>query len=391
MTKEFKNKLDNLEYISMADFCIKIDGIKNIDDKLDFATQYLLLHKNNIDYSFAEAINIARMKIADALREYRLLKEKQERIDMAKDAFSDEEEEDIDFSQYGNFNNNIKLEYFMGHPKSYLRDVAALKNDDLNKKMLVFKKQSENKENYQRLIKTLDNINDDELDFDERKLNNLHIKNRLETKFASKKGLSEAYNKTKPGFFARLFRTTSQAGKNLDIIYKAFNNPNHRLYGNKEALENAANEYIMHKFPKWKPNFPLVDIHRINSLNGTSKARMILSTSILEALRNEKKSENDYNEIINFGKQKEYNFENIINEENINQNLFHHDLRNNIDDSFEFNFKKSIIEDDKSLKFNDSAAEIPMEESFREFVESHRDNQELRGKIDGIIESTKNH
>lgn len=54
--------------------------------------------------------------------------------------------------------------------------------------------------------------------------------------------LEELYKKTEPTWGAKLFRTTSQDSENLDTVYKALNNPNHAMSGDKEALRKAANE-----------------------------------------------------------------------------------------------------------------------------------------------------
>ena len=59
-------EINGIKYISMADFSKRIDKIENIDDKLKFARQYLILHGTNgePDCSIEEAINIARMVIS---------------------------------------------------------------------------------------------------------------------------------------------------------------------------------------------------------------------------------------------------------------------------------------------------------------------------------------
>ena len=54
----------------------------------------------------------------------------------------------------------------------------------------------------------------------------------------------------RPSFFARAFGTRSTAGKNLDEVYAAYNNPKHALYGNKEALKLAATQYLDYKASK---------------------------------------------------------------------------------------------------------------------------------------------
>ena len=61
-------QINDIKYVSMQDFCARIDLIEDINDKLTFASNYLLMHGmvEEPDVSIQEAINIARMKIVHA-------------------------------------------------------------------------------------------------------------------------------------------------------------------------------------------------------------------------------------------------------------------------------------------------------------------------------------
>ena len=112
MPRDIDIALKKLQYVSMTDFCNRIDKIKNIDDKLAFATEYLLVHQPNLDYALDEAINVARMKLADAIAEYKEIKNNAN---------------DIKLKEYGNVENNDKLNYFMAFPETYLKLVGQTK------------------------------------------------------------------------------------------------------------------------------------------------------------------------------------------------------------------------------------------------------------------------
>ena len=71
MPTEFEKKLQNVKYVSMIDFSKQIDEIKDMDQKIAFAVEYLLSHTEYVDCALDEAIEIARMKIADGVAEYK--------------------------------------------------------------------------------------------------------------------------------------------------------------------------------------------------------------------------------------------------------------------------------------------------------------------------------
>ena len=63
-----KAELDQVKYVSMADYFNKIDQYEDFSDKMKFTTKYLLTHSNvqNPDYSIGQAIHLAKVKLTDA-------------------------------------------------------------------------------------------------------------------------------------------------------------------------------------------------------------------------------------------------------------------------------------------------------------------------------------
>ena len=283
-------------FCSIANFSHNIDNYKNINDKIDYATNYLLSFKDSEDATLAEAINIARMKVLDAIEQYKVLEKKSEQIKKAINAFPDDDLKEIDLKEYGQIKDNPKLDYFLSDPCSYLRIVSSKKIEKKENEDLLFQKDVNNLENYKALNKRFDKLN---VNVDKKELNHLHINARLKEKFGGLKQLNKAVNKTKMTFFQKIFRSISPEGENLLNSYKEFNNPNSKLYGNKDNLEEAANSYLKHIFPKWEPGYPLPDNSRINSLSGTQKDRVLLCNGILESVRKEKQIEDIYDDATN--------------------------------------------------------------------------------------------
>ena len=69
MPKLTEQELNNLKYISMADYFQRVQNYENMNDKLLFTTRYLLLHgtgSGEPDYSLEEATYIAQLALSDA-------------------------------------------------------------------------------------------------------------------------------------------------------------------------------------------------------------------------------------------------------------------------------------------------------------------------------------
>ena len=332
MTDEMRKKLNLVKYKSMIDFSKQIDEIKNMDDKLAFTVEYLLSHVEYVDCALDEAIEIARMKIADGVAEYKKMAKEATQAKEPNEAFPELEPKEVDLKPYGNVLDNKKLDEFMAYPSLYLRKVGnhrlqQIKNKLENEDTVL--KTEENKANeFERNINILTE-NKVRLDLNEKERDFLHINSRLETKFGSADRLEDAYKAAKPGFFSKMFNTSSIEGRLLVNTYKGFNDENSQLYGRKDLMIRAANAYMIHVFPGWKPGDSLPDQNRIDQLSGTQKARAILSSAILEAASKEDKMLKEYEPAIKNVKDVEFDFE--LKEDVKKTNII--DLEKDLDDS----------------------------------------------------------
>lgn len=305
-----RTDLEKVRYVSMIDFMKRIDEIESIDDKRRFAAQYLVRHgidTNNPDYSLAEATHIAKMKIAEASVE-------------AKEKFYDEEDAadyyigDVDgddrkevVNPYAeDYENDVANEYFMGHASDYLNHLA---NDLADAEAPANENDLEERRPMDEYLSSAARFTpelDKEIIKLDAKPNALDVKIRIETKLGKSGALAELYNKTKPSLGASFFRTTSLASKNLDAAYKAFNNPNHAMYGDLATIEKAGFEYLEHKFPGWKRGMELPSEEQINRLSGTSKARALLSVNLINAAKEQRGVDKGLFEMVGVANHNEY-------------------------------------------------------------------------------------
>ena len=86
------------------------------------------------------------------------------------------------------------------------------------------------------------------------------------------KTIEGSFNKQKPGFFEKVFNTTSEEYNNFKSAYANFNNPDHALYGDDKVLKDAAMGYLSHKFPGLKKG-ELPTEEQIARLGGAGKER----------------------------------------------------------------------------------------------------------------------
>ena len=303
-------ELNQIQYVSMADYIRRMDRLENIEDKMAFTTRYLLTYGNGQrDVSLAEAIHIAKVKIAEGSAEAR---ENQIMIpDEAVDPnLSDEED--------------ARNRQFMIDPVFYLQTEAN---------RLIIKEANNMEspeaqrriENYQTMSTVLLNGLNGSLSADVSELDiqptSRDVQARLKAKFGGEREFKKAYSDTKPGVLSKMFGTSSVAYANLEQTYKAFNNPDHVLYGDMNSLDKAATEYLKHCFPRWNPKNGLISQGAINRLSGTKKARAMFSLNILKATAEQRKTEPVYENIIAANIQQRADMEADVNEEEFQQNL----------------------------------------------------------------------
>ena len=99
-----------------------------------------------------------------------------------------------------------------------------------------------------------------------------------------KKPIEESLNKQKPGFFEKIFRTTSNDYKIFKAAFDCYNDKKHPLYGVDENLKDAAHAYLVHKFPNLGKN-QLPTLNDINNLSGPGKERARFCLEVYNAIK----------------------------------------------------------------------------------------------------------
>ena len=290
-----ERRLNKVQYISMADYLSSMDSLTDFDDKMAFTTRYLLAYGSGQqrDVSFPEAVRIAQMKIAQAsaqLKRGKIIINTPESVNPDIDADAD------------SLNRQFMIE-----PIQYLQNEnTRLLHNEANDGV---SQESKNRmANYQAMSIVLANDMDGSISYAIDELNVEPTTRDFKTIFSSRYGgfqqVEKAYNDTKPGILSKAFGTSSVAYHNLDETYKAFNNPNHVLYGNLNSLDKAATEYLKHVFPRWDPEDGMISPQVINTLKGTKKARAMFSYNILKTTKEQREMENARDQLVTSNLQK---------------------------------------------------------------------------------------
>lgn len=292
-----KQQLDQVKYVSIQDYCQKVDRIESLEDKLAFSTRYILTYngiKNGeADPDLEKLIKVAHMKIADKSADIKLFYQETQ-------ANKNEGEKMVDPSVEV-YANDMGNQMFIANPVGYLKGKAK----ELQGEMKAKNWKSEY--DIQTMISTASLLNDvftdqlgNKIAKDIKKPTVFDVNVRLENAFGGPAALKKAYANTKPNLLSKMFDTSSLAAKNLDTAYKAFNNPNHALYGSLPTVQKAATEYLQHVLPDYKPNDlrNIPSLQDINGLSGTRKARALLSINLLNAVKQQKDMEVDYDGMV---------------------------------------------------------------------------------------------
>ena len=295
MPKLTKEQLEKVKYVSIPDLYAKLDRIEGFDEKVQFATNYLLSHGMDgasTDCTFEEAIHFARLKLID---ESKKLRDK---------IYSDEEGPDpadlyIDYNENAvnpyaeDEKDDIENQFFMGNPAEYLKakaekhikQIGAMDNVEAGIERSY-------RMNCERLCKSLTKqMSTKILLAEEKGMNVENIKARLETKYGSRETFHKIEKETHPGFIARAFGTRSNAGKNFDEVYAAFNNPKHALYGNMAALERATTQYLDYKYSKKSAAEKAVGL-------AVKEPKEGLAENILKAIKEQKENDEVFKPIV---------------------------------------------------------------------------------------------
>ena len=308
MSKLTKEQLEQVQYVSVEDFSQRVDQFERIQDKLAFATRYVLTYNQAAepDYPIDHIIKVAYMKIADKSSDLRSFY-------METDANRGKAEEMVD-PMVSHYSNDIGNQMFIANPVVYLRGQARALSDEIHAKQWMSREDIANVASYG----TVDNDYLTE-EFEAKmiafakKPTVFDVNARLEHAFGGPKGFKKALDATKPGVLSGFFGTRSVAAANLESAWKAFNNPNHAYHGNLPTVQDAATKYLQHLFPNWKPNnvSPVPSEEDIARLKGTRKARALLSVNILKAVRAQKELESGHVALMDVCAAKNITFEQI--------------------------------------------------------------------------------
>ena len=143
MPKLNKADLEQIEYVSMKDYFEKVEEYEDFNDKLEFTTHYLLRHgMKNADFSFEEAIHMARIKLNEAS------------LDLKKEYF----EQNNKKAPNGSINpfaknekDELKAKMFFLNPEGYLKGYAKKMSDEIFKKDRPTKPEVDFRDNLERL------------------------------------------------------------------------------------------------------------------------------------------------------------------------------------------------------------------------------------------------
>ena len=330
---------EDVQYVSMTDYIRRVDEIDDFQQKMAFTTRYLLTYgAQQRDVPLAEAIHIAKLKIADASAKIR------EREIMIPD---------------GAVNPHLSDEDDALNRQFMIDPVTVLLNEANH---LIVSEANNGAQGSQRRIDDLQvmsavllNGANSNLNAEVSELDIEHTSRDVNARLKSKyRGGAQEFNRSlkasKPGLFSRLFGS-SRAYTNLEQAYDAFNNPNHALYGNMNSLDKAATEYLKHCFPTWDPSRGGISKSAIDRLGSPKKDRALLSYNILKSTSEQRITEKYYDNIISSNIQARADREaqagdevldNAEFQQNLNQNLINEeniDLDSSAEREYHANFE----------------------------------------------------
>ena len=158
----------------------------------------------------------------------------------------------------------------------------------------------------------------------------LHLESKLPDH-----SIEDSFDRQKPSFFEKLFRTTSEEYENFKTAFNNYNNKKHKLYGNDKALEDAAVGYLHHKFPNLKEN-ELPTPEQISRLKGAGKDRADFCLKVVEVCRENKNI-----------KDQAIKMESAIKTLDIDElKSYDHNKKDLIEDSFQSDLKDNLMDEE---------------------------------------------
>ena len=343
-----KEQLEQIKFVSIQDYCRRVDEIEDLEDKLAFSTRYILtydrIHNGEADQTIEDLIKVAHMKIADKSAD---LKEFYLETDVNRGRAEVMVDPTVEV-----YDNDIGNQMFIANPVGYLKGQAKAIEDEIKAK------QWKGETDIQTLAacgQLRNGVFTDEFGAkianDIKKPTAFDVKARLENAYGGPADLKKAYEKTKPGVLSRMFDTSSLAYKNLDTAYQAFHNPKHALHGNLPTIEKAATQYLQHVLPDYKPNRlkNIPTMEDIARLSGTRKARALLSINLLNAVKAQKTMEGDYQDMLRECEGKNLSFDRIPPKQEAPaevRNEQANDMDRERSNSFQTNLRQDLLESD---------------------------------------------
>lgn len=325
----FKRTLNQVKYVSVADMFKNLDDIDSIDDKVTYATRYILNHDMSTtkDYAFSGAVHLARAKIAEAIKNNPKAKPSKAAL------------------------------MFLGNPTEYIKGEANKLANELDKEDALTANQERLKENCKEIAKNMN----DEFAIDEAEVDKISkaigVKARVEANLGGKKALEDTLATAKSRKWYAVFSSSSKQWKNLETAYNDFINPNGREnYCNFNNLAGAAIDYVQHKFPEWNKDNPLPE-NAFDKLNTSEKAKMSFAFSVLKAANEQNRLDASFHSLVDTSKALNIKHEELSTQNNVidlDQEEFVNQIENDIKDIEPID---NVIEDKQQV--NDKA---PVEE-----------------------------
>lgn len=364
MPRLTKQQLNEVRYVSMDDFIYRINQIQNIDDKIAFATRYLLTYgqNGNPDVSFYEALYTARAKIADA--SYDL-----------KEDFNDDEEID----QYAHIGDksyvvnpyatsdayDMQGRTFMAYPLQYLKAHAMKLAQEIDDQDIILDVEETMRDHYIQVAEELSDRDEPERfeEFEKKRLS-LDINIRMREKYNGKRALNNAISATKSNFITKFFDSNQyNAFKQAE---KNFYDSNHEDYGDTNELETAAATYLMYKLPNWNPENGFPTEEDVNTLSGKAKARVVYAINLVKSLHEYRHKEHNLDQLKYHNRNRDFKVEDAFMSERkdieVDQSDFQDELDNTIEEDVKANKKEDL----------DSDNDISIEEDDIEIVNKHQ-------------------
>ena len=277
-----KKNLNQVKYVSMADFYQNIEDYKTLDGKLDFATRYILNHDMGAtqDYAFSGVVNLARQKIAEIIKRN------------PKDA------------------TNMRARMFLGNPAGYIKGEADKLAKQIDESEVNFLDEEKLKENCENISKVMNEEFNAEV-FEVDKLSrSIGVRSRVEAGFGGKKQLEDNLKAANSHKWYAIFSSSSRQWKGLEEAYESFNNPNNEDFGDYDKLNNASISYLQHKFPKWEPRLPLPE-NAFSKLNESETAKVNFALNVMKSLKEQYNVDDTFHNLVDANKDADIKYEDL--------------------------------------------------------------------------------